>query len=187
MTHGVEEVNLYASLLGSSWERLPEMIHWAHSTGVKRGRFDVRHGSSRATGMLVKKSRLPPPGSDVKTTLVVGIQSPGVQRWERFFGNQLLTTTQWVEGSLLVERFGRWELLFCVSPVDGGLSYRQVGARYCLGTKRLRIPLSCAPQIAAQEFANTPSGIQVTVTVKLPMIGLLITYDGTLQREEDSR
>ena len=106
------------------------------------------------------------------------------QRWERRFGADAFTTVQWAVGRRLVERIDCWELHFVLRVVDGALVYEQCGARFCLGPIRVPVPLACAPQVRAIEEADGPTRVNVRVTVNLPLLGLLIAYDGYVDVEE---
>jgi hypothetical protein len=103
------------------------------------------------------------------------------QRWERRFDDETLTTTQWADsGGGLVERFGAWELCFDLRAEEKALRYVQRGARLCLGAFRLPVPLAWGPLVSAKETGDGPQRVFVTVTVTLPVVGSLITYDGYL-------
>jgi hypothetical protein len=102
------------------------------------------------------------------------------QRWERHFECDELTTRQWAEGDHLIERFGPWELCFDLRVEDAALCYVQRGARLCFGRFRLPLPLACVPLVSAQESCDGSARVKVGVTVTLPLVGLLIAYDGYL-------
>lgn len=89
-----------------------------------------------------------------------------------------------MDGGCLVERFESWELHFLLRAQDGALVYDQCGARLCLGSMRVSVPLACAPRVRAIEESNGPAGARVHVTVTLPALGLLIAYEGRLDWEE---
>jgi len=172
--------DLYPRVLGEAWWTLAESIRRAHAIDRDRhGCFRVAHGTSWLARRLVCWSCLPREAKAAKVRLRITSEASG-QRWERHFDDETFTTKQWTDGGSLVERFGSWELCFDLRVEEKALRYVQRGARLCLGAFRLRVPLAWAPLVSAKETSDGPQRVLVVVTVKLPVVGSLIAYDGHL-------
>jgi len=173
---------LYQRVLGDDWWVLAEPVRRAHSVGEeKRGCFRVSHGEGWLARQLARWSRLPQPANAAETQLKITSEGAG-QRWERRFDGHAFTTRQWAEDGIhLVERFRSWELHFELQVAEKALRYVQSGARLCLGRLRLPLPLALAPRVSARETCDGPERVRVAVTVSLPLVGLLIAYEGFLE------
>lgn len=176
--------DFYPQILGDAWWKLPGAVRSAHVVGgEKRGRFRVTHGKGYIARWLIGWSQLPQDDDNVQVVLKLFADGER-QRWERRFGADDFTTTQWAANGCLVERFGCWELRFALRVIDGALVYEQCGARVCIGPIRVPVPLVCAPRVRAREEADGSDRVHVHVSVTLPCLGLLIAYDGHLGEEE---
>jgi len=173
---------LYAHVLGPAWEQLPESLQRLHQTFAPAsiaGRFEVRHGKTAAMRVLARLLRLPPEADPADITLTVE-QRGALQRWVRRFGADCVVTNQCSgEDRLLAERFGILQFQFELKLGDGQLVYHQRRVALCLACCSLRLPAWIAPVVSASEKANGDS-VEVSVEVRLPLIGLLLAYGGTL-------
>ena len=177
--------SLYASVLGPEWEALPAIVRRLHQEGSFRGRFTIRRGQGALSAVLGWLSRFPAAGENVDTRLVVR-RDGALQHWERSFGGHALATVQCArEGSLMGERFGPMECVFRLRPVQGGLTYEQVGAWLSLGPLRLRIPRALAPRIECTA-TEAPGGMAVTVRIGSGLTGWLLVYEGIIQPGEEA-
>lgn len=177
---------LYARILGDDWLKLAEAIRCAHAVDTDTGGvFKITRGSGRLAKTLARLSNLPRAAEAADTRLNITSEDNG-ERWERRFDGKLMTTTQW-EGTrgVLVERFHGWELLFTLQVKDGDLFYHQSGARLRLGPLRVPMPRILSPYVFAKEIQSGSERIRVSVTVTLPIAGLLIAYDGHLDTKEN--
>ncbi len=172
---------LYQRVLGNDWWALAEPVRRAHAVGEEsRGCFRVSHGEGWLARQLARWSHLPQPANAASTVLKIHEEGAG-QRWERRFDGHAFTTRQWAEdGRHLVERFRSWELHFELQVAEGTLSYVQRRARLRLGRLRLPLPLALAPCVSARETCDGPERVRVAVTVTLPLVGVLIAYEGFL-------
>ncbi len=169
---------LYSRLLGGDWMNLNERVRWAHSTGAaKRGMFRITHGTSWLARWAVRSSHLPHAANAAEASLKITADDVG-ERWERSFNGETFATHQWDSDGMLVERFGAWELQFTLRVERGALVYEQCGARLCVGSLRLPMHRASAPFVEAREWAEDKARVCVTVKVTLPIVGLLIAYDG---------
>lgn len=179
---------LYPQVLGSSWNELDESVQWLHGQGrIVRatGTFRVCHGSNRLLRFLARLARLPAAGEAVDLQLIITPLNQG-EEWRRTFAGRLLVSTQWKQAAaLLAERMGPLEMQFRLEVVRGGLHYRTKRVTLCLGPLRVPLPYWLAPCVTAWE---RPSGARerthVDVEATLPLVGLLIAYEGTVTRAE---
>jgi len=172
---------LYSAVLGKDWLALSENVRCAHAAGGElRGVFRITYGAGWAARKLARWSDLPPAAEAAETRLQISSEDAG-ERWERSFNGAAFTTRQWRgKDGLLVERFGEWEFHFKLRVQEGNLFYDQSGARLCLGACHFPMPRACAPLIFAQEVPDGAARVLVTVTVTLPLVGRLISYEGYL-------
>ena len=183
--------NLYPQLLGAAWGAVDEAVRWVHSGEVPihaMGSFQIQHGNGWLVRCLLWFMQVPPATEAVQTRLVITTYGQG-ERWSRSFGERSLVTTQEARaGGLLGERFGLVEFRFRLEVTDGSLLYHQVGAALCLGPWRVPLPRWMTPQVMGQE---TPGGglqrTHVIVKVWAPLVGLLISYEGVVERHETLR
>jgi hypothetical protein len=110
---------------------------------------------------------------------IINVES--AQRWERDFEGHQLSTLQWADPKgRLVERFGAWEFFFELQVQDAALCYVQCAARLRIGPLGISVPLAIAPRVTARVTCDHPTRVNVSVTVTLPGMGLLIAYDGQI-------
>jgi hypothetical protein len=95
-----------------------------------------------------------------------------------------LASTQFAtDDGLLAERTGPLELRFRLHVVDGAIEYRQVAAALRWGPIVVRLPRFLEPRVAAFEEAIQADRTRIRVRCGLPLVGLLIGYDGFLEGE----
>jgi hypothetical protein len=174
-------------LVGEGWQRLPEAVHNAHLTDdlmEARAVFRVSHGQSWLARCMAWLARLPAQSDAAPVRLAVH-RVEGGERWERAFPNTRLISIQYDAGDgLLGERFGLLDIRFRLPVMDRALVYLQESAALTLGRLRLSIPKWLAPQVTARESTaadgKTP---HILVSVSLPLVGLLVEYEGDLNVE----
>ncbi len=176
---------LYSEVLGKDWPALYENIRCAHSVGTERnGVFRIAYGNEWVAKKLARLSDLPQAAEAADIRLKIFSEDAG-DRWERQFDGRAFTTNQWKgKNGFLVERFGEWELHFKLRVKEGNLFYDQTHARLCLGALHIPMPLAFAPHVTANETQHDPARVLVSVVVTLPLIGLLISYEGYLNVNE---
>jgi hypothetical protein len=177
------EHGLYPGMLGTEWNSLAAPLRLLHAPGGKKcGRFRVDSATSRTGRLLAKWFGLPRPAANAQVLLQITPEGGG-ERWERSFDGRPFVTRQFRGAKeCLVERVGAWELRFRLRVENGALRYIQQSARLCLGIVRLRFPLG--PRVSAVERADGPNRVTASVSVRLPLIGQLIAYEGWLETEE---
>jgi len=178
---------LYARLLGSSWPQLADpvrVIHGADATVRARGQLRVTHGGSQLSRLVALMLRFPRATDAADTRLVITPGADG-EMWLRTFGDRRLDTRQYeAAGSELAERIGVLEFRFRLEAVAGSLLFRQREAALVLGSIRLPLPASCVPRVDAREDAAGADRVCVYVCVTCPLLGPILTYDGTVEIED---
>ncbi len=104
----------------------------------------------------------------------------------RRFGRQMLASIQSsTDSGLIVERFGCLELHVNLEVEYGGLRYHHMQTAIRVGGVRIRLPRWLAPCVDGSEKpAGAPNRTAVRVEVRLPLIGMLLSYDGVLETRE---
>ena len=180
---------LYARIMGDTWIRIAEPVRLAHAThSVTRahGRLRVEHGRGFAARLLVQLLGLPRQSAAADTHLVVTAR-PGGEHWQRTIDGRRIDTWQYQSNATeLGERFGVFDLRFRLDEAAGSLLYVHRESAVVFGSRRLRVPALCAPRVEAREDPSGPARVKVSVRISLPLVGLLIAYDGPIEIE-DSR
>lgn len=187
MASALEGTGLYPRLLGEAWKKLAEPVQQFHSgadqvRGV--GFFTVRSGEGLLAQLLRRLLRLPDPGQEVPTRLVIARDSHR-EVWQRRFGEETFSTRQHeLAGGLLAERYRFLEFRFRLNVVDHALVFHQMGAAFYLGKHRVPLPRWLVPQVAARAGPGAdPARMWVTVRITAPLAGLLVAYEGNLVKE----
>jgi len=180
-------VPLYPRLMGTAWAEVDEAVRQAHLDGgllSQAGLFRVQRGTSKLARLLLAVLRLPLAAEAVTIKLVVTPLGGG-ERWVRSFGDRTLVTTQAAgTGGVLIERMGVVELRFRLEAAGRALIYRQTGAALRLGPLSVPFPEWLWPRVEAREEAGGLNRTHVSVVVKVPLAGLLISYSGHLCKED---
>jgi hypothetical protein len=97
-----------------------------------------------------------------------------------------MVSKQWARADgRLAERVGLGELRLRLGVERGGLTYDTIGCALCLGPLRLPFPLRLSPRVTAWEHVVPGTDqIDVLVEMRLPVLGLLISYGGRLTLRE---
>jgi hypothetical protein len=178
------EGSLYRSVLGESFGLLPAELQRFHDQpdGVQGcGELEVRRGPGRLRGWLASLLGLPAAASRVPVTLEIRVEG-GRERWIRHFGGHRLETVQWKREGLLVEAAGPLRFALELEAVPTGLRYESCGA-WLFG---LRLPRLLVPRITATEMVRVGREIHIGVSVRGPLVGLLVAYEGVLRMREPS-
>jgi len=150
------------------------------------GTFDIRYGSNRFARLLALTLRLPEEGSNLSTTLRIASMPDGGERWHRRFGASALTTTQrTLDNGWMSEQFQCLELRFRVDRTPVSVHHVQMNAACRFASLRVPLPRWLAPQVAGSETATSaPNRIRVQVEVRMPLLGVLLAYDGVVDMLE---
>ncbi len=180
---------LYPRLLGAAWSQLEEGVRRMHADGASvtaRGPMRVAHDGSRLGRLLARLARLPREASAAETDLRI-IPEGEAERWVRTFDGRRMVTRQFLAGELLAERMGGFEIRFRMEVADGALHYRQVSAALALGPLTIPLPRGMGPVVSAWERSVGPERTRVSVTVRVPAAGMLVSYEGEMERSGDDR
>ena len=153
---------------------LPPVLQRFHgaSGGAARGVLRVASGRGNLAGWLANRLGLPPAGEGVACRVEVEVEGE-CERWVRRFGEACLATLQWESGGLLVEAAGPLRIGFRLAADPVGIRFEPVRAWLYL------VPLPCwlRPSVTASATAR-PDGWWLEVSVVLPLLGLLVHYEG---------
>ena len=175
--HGV-----FQQILGTAFEDLPFALQQLHS-GRKIARFvgraDVTRGRSVVANMIANLIGFPQAGDQQDVTVVITADA-GQEQWVRSFASQQFSSRQkigsgWFAG-LLVESFGPSSFGIELVPVDGRLVYKVLRWSF-LG---IPMPMFLAPISETAEFV-AEERFCFSVRISLPLIGLLVHYQGYLE------
>jgi len=183
-----ETIWLYEMLLGESWSNVASAVQRAHPRELpieRIGSFDITHGCGFLAWILGRFSKLPAAGRAVPTRLRVE-RVGNCEIWHRTFGTFPLESTQHVPcAGVLVEHFGSLIFRFKVQVRDGGIHFQQTRVSIRVGRCELPLPSWLGPRVDAQEMPEeTENQTRVRVTVRLPIVGLLIDYQGRIEQPE---
>lgn len=170
---------LYPRLLGASWDKLAPAVQRASGHGAvfsATGTFRISPPQNALGRLMARWLRLPPPAEAAPAELRIE-RDGDRETWRRLLnGRPLVTVQRRDRHGRMVETFSGLELRMRVEVEDGGLVFRQAGAAVMRG--RVPLPRFLAPKVEAREMPHGPDGIQAIVRVTMPLVGLLIAYDG---------
>lgn len=165
-------MHLYAQLLGEEFHALPVAMRTFHTTLPTSavGQSRVVRAQRGLTGILAWLMRFPASGRRVPLRLVVVSCKYG-ERWQRWFADQPLTTTQFARQGKLVERAGLVDLWFALTRERGRMVFRTQRATI-LGTA---LPKLLHPHIQAT-VRGTAQGWVAKVIIRSPWGTILARY-----------
>jgi Domain of unknown function (DUF4166) len=180
---------LYPRLLNDCWAKLPDAVrglHYAGSAVRGVGLLRVTWGPNRLARLIAAILRLPTPGEAVPVTLTI-TRSADLEVWRRTFADIPLLTRQWSgPGGVLVEQAGLVEMRFRLEVLDGGLIFHHAETALRLGWLRIPLPRWLAPRVTAREApAQQKDEAAISVRVSVPVLGLLISYEGLMTRSAE--
>lgn len=172
---------LYRSLLGESWQQLPQPIQQLHSViavSTFAGRCSVQRGRSPLAWAIAQSIGFPPAGEDLPITVRLAAKA-GAERWSRSVAGRTFSSVQSAgrgraEG-LVRERFG-------AVAVDMALVVEPAGLRYVVrrwSLFGLPMPLWLGPRSIAVESVHEHK-FCFHVEIAHPLTGLIVRYRGWL-------
>ncbi len=175
---------LYRRLLGDAFQRLAQPIQRLHDLDGAR-RFEGRAAVQRGTGVLARVVAwligFPRSGTDIPVG--VDFELKGEREiWRRNFAGKTFSSTQ-EEGRgryrrLMVERFGLAKFGFALVEDNGNLLL--ILRRWSVFG--IPLPPVLGPQGNTYEHAENDR-FNFSVEIKLPIFGLVVRYNGWLQRK----
>lgn len=160
-------------------------LHGEGETVRAAGTFRICHGNKCLARILVRLGGLPAAGEAVAIRLSVTPNGAG-ERWHRnFAGKSLVSWQRPRPDGLLAEDMGPLEMRFRLEVRDGALLYHTAGIALRLGPWRVPLPRWCMAKMSGCEWPlGDPRQTAIAVEVCLPLLGLLISYAGTVTRIE---
>lgn len=172
---------LYRRLLGARFDALSPRVAALHdvaAVSVWRGRADVERGRSLIARALASLLGLPPAGRD-QPLEVTFTPDGGTELWERRFGDAVFRSLQYERRGLLRERVGPVTLVFALDVSPAGLALVPKGVR-CFGVPLPRFALPAVRTLESERDGR----YRFEVEGSLPLLGLLVRYEGWLERVE---
>ncbi len=173
---------LFASALGSDFDRLPPAVKVSHQTVAPRrwqGRARVDRGTGLWPRLIAAVVQFPPAALDVPLT-VTKTPVDGAEVWQRDFGGQIFRSTLRHGPRGMTETFG--PMTFDLDlRVDAGALHFPVSGGRILG---IPLPKWCLPRSVAQE-TDQDGQFHFDVALHAPLTGqLIVRYRGSLVRAD---
>lgn len=176
--------SIYQQKLGEKFEHLPDRVQEFHSLdGPKhwRGGATISGGQ----GLFVKFVRAlfgfpaPTDNIDVDVKVINGIKDDiHFERWQRVFGDRPFhSVLSYERDGTFVERFGILRFKIGLDADERGITMPVTD--WSIGP--ISLPLFLAPKSDTLEFQDTQGRFCFDVRVSLPIIGLLMHYQGWLE------
>lgn len=177
---------LYARVLGSAWQNVPRTLrdmHDVRTVAEASGVALVERGGGLVARLAAAVLRLPEAGDDIPLRVRFTSQERD-ERWDRFFAQRRLSSTQSIPprarsgDGLLQERMGPAALTFRLVYRDNGLRLLP-DAWSIFG---IPLPLRHFPVREACEHVDEAGRFAFDVEVAHVWIGLIVRYRGWLAR-----
>jgi hypothetical protein len=172
--------SLYRRILGDQFDLLPNILrqfHGAANGGRASGTFQVERGAGLIRNAVATLLGMPRAGRDVPVRLEVKVEGDR-ERWIRHFPGRTLTSTQWADGSLLIESFGLHSFSSAVAVDRTSLRYEFRRAWFA----GVALPPWLSPYIDGRLRAGD-AGWEVAVHVFAPFLGEIFHYEGWVTPE----
>ena len=173
---------LYRRLLGDKFDRLPPTLRDFHQVDRERhfhAKFKITRGKGFFKNVVAKLGGLPPAGENVPMRLRV-VPDGEREHWHREFGKHKLSSIQWEQNGLLMEKLGPVTLAFRLETDSTTLYLHRVKA---WGLNFLRLPLFLAPNGEGIETGQE-NGCAIIARASMPLLGQLVQYEGLVLPEE---
>ncbi len=175
---------IYRTVLGPAFDTLPVAVRNLHA-GIEARRWTgsatVRRGTGIFARLLCAAFRFPDAAHAAPATVTFAPEN-GCERWTRNIGGKTFTSFQSVgtgrDRYLLIERFGIAR--FSIALVRDGPRLVFVPRRWSIW----KIPMPGRLLPSAETFESEVDGqFAFDVTIRAPLIGLIVAYRGTLRPE----
>lgn len=171
----------YREVLGPLYGDLAPAVRAMHGARFSaRGTLDVTHGRSFFARALARVSGAPPARRACPVTLEVAPEGRAF-RWTRSYDGHVVRTEQWVLGGRVVEALSGLAVHFAfeVEP-SGALVYRHEKTTLGRGAFTVSLPLWLGPKAEGRVAPNDEGSARISVSVRLPIVGLLVAYEGLM-------
>ncbi|WP_163831511.1 DUF4166 domain-containing protein [Spartinivicinus ruber] len=168
-------MNILQKHLGESYNNLPPLLEQAHRGDIYlKGKAIVKRGN-RLGNIIANILKMPPASTDCNLQ-VYGNHTEDSMKWQRHFENHIMTSNFKIAGEFLTEQLGPISLLLKLNIKDNKLSYHVVKT----SVFGIPIPKVFSPTLTAYEMEYNEL-YRFHVSISLPIIGLLISYNGDLK------
>jgi hypothetical protein len=168
---------LFRQLIGPDFAGLPLAVRNVHQDcdeTALAGRCRIDRGAGALAALFGAVSSLPAAGDDVPVRVVIR-RDGGGETWAREFGGKPMVSTLRERDGLLEERLGPTTFRFALTADRERITWKFVGARV------LGIPVPAAMFAGVSASESTEGGrYRFDVEARLPVVGLLVRYRGTL-------
>jgi hypothetical protein len=162
-------------------------FHTGTASATATGILDVSPGKSRPIRALSRLLRLPPAAAGQTARLRIVRRADGAsvhERWIRTFGAVNLATQQIRVGERVGERIGPVELRMRCRATTSDIWFLPDGAALTVGRFSARLPGPVAPRAYAHAWSVGDSAFAVEVSVRIPLLGVLMSYRGHFTEAE---
>lgn len=178
MDHALS-ITLFQRLLGAEFFHLAPAIkelHGRHGEFRHAGIANVQRGRSPLNALLARIAGLPPTMQDAPVEVRFD-NTPAGETWQRRFGAAEMRSRVRARDGLLVERLG---------PCTFGYRLVRIGRELAWTVERARVfgfiplPATLFDGVRCRESTDETGRYRFSVEARLPVIGLLVRYDGWL-------
>lgn len=176
---------LYARLLGSAWDQLPDEIRALHDVAASvsvSGRASVERGRNPLARLAALVVGFPKASEDTPVSVRFAA-ADGVETWTRRFGDQAFSSRQFAgrgrSERLLCERFGLLTFAMALVVADGRLAL--VLRRWSVFG--LPLPMFLCPRSNSYETVED-GRFRFHVEIGHPLTGLIVRYRGWLMPDQ---
>lgn len=169
--------SLYRQVMGADFDSLAHELQVFHGTAGKiklSGRCSVTGPRTLAGKLMGWVFSLPK--TIEEATLLFELDADAHQEtWRRHFPNRMMVSRMRVIAGTLVERLGPVDLHFQLKADNGKLIMLLNG----ISVAGIPCPKFLIPSVIAEETAS-PGKLHFNVAARLPIVGLLVAYQGFL-------
>lgn len=172
---------LFGILLGKSFASLPDTLRGVHDDRPSKrlhGYCMVTRGQSRIANAVASLASLPPAGSEIPLSVKIEI-SENFETWTRDFAGRKMKSRLRYDNGRLSEQLGLMKLLFNLRGDCDCIEWRVAGVRCC----GMPLPIRWFAGTGAVERC-TNGRYEFDVRAMLPIVGLLVCYQGWLVEDE---
>ncbi len=163
-------------------------FHTGNVSATAAGILDVEPRKTGPTRMLARLMHLPPAavGQGARLRIVRRAEGSSThETWIRTFGAVSLATRQIRAGERISERTGLVELRMRCRATASDVWFFPDGAAVALGWFSLPVPGLVAPQAYAHAWSSGVGAFDVEVSVRIPLLGILMSYRGQFTKVEE--
>ncbi|MEO0945875.1 MAG: DUF4166 domain-containing protein [Pseudomonadota bacterium] len=177
-------MNIFPKILGDRFNHLPPQVQAFHDpdgTTIWTGTTQVRRGSNPLARLICHLFSFPEAGDAVPLRLTVTPLAQG-EHWDRDFGGRHMSTTLIARDGWLIEYLG--PIRIYMRPVLEGDRFRVLPERWSF----FAVPLPTFLIPKSDNYEAEENGCFLfDVSINAPLVGLLVSYRGRLDRLQPGR